>query len=529
MPRRDQESKTRHLTAFLLKNSNTSFEQALKDLNRLRRYGLKRDVPFEGALFLRPSRGREPSWVEFVESGLRDSIERCLNSSTSSVLFVRTGSRWIALTFGHGRYLLRPGSWEPDFGLKVTLNGVDADRLVSVDLRTWEDLTVHTRRQTSRAASLSLFGVDITRDLLRAVTGQPRDPGFARRVSGSDALVLIVPLEFHELGEKCAEMLELRNQRTYRKRFGWIDHLAAIRDPHIIAELEKKLIEDLKGGRIATAHLAAPEMLEWPNTASFSYSPDAGNRLPDLDLESYLAAIRDDLPELTIHKLHRHRVRAFDASQDLELDRWSVFDCLVYERKTGSHISVLTGGQWFRVDRSFVRRVDEVVSRLMRSPGLVLPPGSAAENEDHYNERAASTIPGCALMDRKLIRCESAASDVEACDLFTRKRQFVHVKKKTRSATLSHLFAQGTVSAEAFLREDSFREKLRELLKVQRPSLASLIPRGRPETSQYQVVYAVLARPSLELPFFSRLHLMQSAQRIQDLGFQVSLLRVPEP
>jgi Family of unknown function (DUF6119) len=47
-------------------------------------------------------------------------------------------------------------------------------------------------------------------------------------------------------------------------------------------------------------------------------------------------------------------------------------------------------------------------------------------------------------------------SSIEICDLLSSEKAFVHVKAKTKSSTLSHLFAQGLNSAQAF-RDRGFR------------------------------------------------------------------------
>src|SRR5205823_3272284 len=96
-------------------------------------------------------------------------------ASSSAVLLVEAKSRLFAVTFGQGRYMVQDEALERDFGLRVVLNTVAPDQLKSVDAKTIEDTTVHTRRDVSHESALSAFGFDISRDLLRAVTGTPVD------------------------------------------------------------------------------------------------------------------------------------------------------------------------------------------------------------------------------------------------------------------------------------------------------------------------------------------------------------------
>lgn len=76
----------------------------------------------------------------------------------------------------------------------------------------------------------------------------------------------------------------------------------------------------------------------------------------------------------------------------------------------------------------------------------VLPPARLDEKEGDYNERVAKTAPGYFLFDRVRIVPSDATSSIEACDLFTQYREFVHVKIMSRSSVLSHLFSQGSVA-----------------------------------------------------------------------------------
>jgi len=169
--------KSRHLTLYLLSETVKHPVDAVANPGRLKKHPLKSNAGIRGDLFVGQSRGKTPKWYEFVDQYVRPPLDPKLNQSVSGVLILEVGGRAFAATFGQaGRYYLKPDSWEPDFGLKVTLNAVNADQLRSVDLRTIEELTLSTRRQVSRASPLETFGLDVSRDLLRAVTGEPKDP-----------------------------------------------------------------------------------------------------------------------------------------------------------------------------------------------------------------------------------------------------------------------------------------------------------------------------------------------------------------
>lgn len=128
-------------------------------------------------------------------------------------------------------------------------------------------------------------------------------------------------------------------------------------------------------------------------------------------------------------------------------------------------------------------------------------------------------------------------------DLLTKEGEFVHVKRKSRSATLSHLFAQGSVSATTFSSDGTFRDEIRKVIaEVQddedRTSWLELVPPGTDvvDRSRYCVTYAVVANSRRQgrawLPFFSKLNLMQQGRQLEAYGYRIALGRVevgPEP
>lgn len=514
-----------------MKDDYATPEAALKNPYFLDRYDLRDTLPFPGALYIRPPREKSAWWVEFLQRGVADPIGSLENVSNAAVLLIQVDSRTIAFTFGYGRNLLRPESFERDFGLKVALNTVDADRLRSVDVRTFEELTVHTRRQTSRGSPLDTFGLDISRDLLRAVTGEPRDTTFAKRVMGADALRLSAAVRIEDLGGKAREMIDAYSRDAYKERFGWIDHLKAIRDPAVVETLDSRLIEALRSHDLHRLHLAPPEPVDWHELEGFRYSTDEDEALRhDVDIQEWLDTIAEH-EDVAVGDLKRARVEVMYSGQDQPFDKWSVYECVVFETELEDRLFVLTAGRWFEIAKDFADSVTAYVMGLPQSD-LDLPDSTRGEREEDYNRRVAESDDRFALMDRRLIQYGGGYSRIEFCDLLSRTRQFIHVKRKLRSATLSQLFAQGTVPAEGFLRDPEFRRLVREAVTEVNPEFESLIPEDRPNPQNYEVVYAVIAAPGggwpQSLPFFSRLHLMQAAQRLQTLGYSVSTRLVRE-
>lgn len=512
----------RSIAVYLLKSHIKEFDDALKDVKELKRLELKKDLPFEGALFLAPQRKREPLWLPFLDEGTIDELPDLVNMSTSAVLLIQTPKRVFGLPFGYGASLINPEAVERSFGLKVVLNSVDPANLKSVDAKTIRDLTVYTRRQASRGSPLHIFDIDTQQDILSGVAGRPEDTGFGTRIAGSDAVRLSVAVEFADLGSKCNDLFKAFRKRQYkRKGFGFVDHITSVRDPDLIACLDERLIALFASDEDEGIHLAPPEVIDPLATFSFFETSDAH---ADLELDVLRSHIRDP-KSATVGTLKRKYV--FEHS-DLYAEprrRWSVYRCVVGEVKCKNRRYVLSGGEWFEIAKGFVQEIDGHIANTQRAK-LGLPVWKVSEKKDEsaYNRYVKERKSGYYLADRKCLRIDG--SDVELCDLFTRDGQFIHVKKWSRSATLSHLFAQGVVSAECLVADGSFRADAKELMVGQAKSLAKHFPRTQPNPRDYEVVYAIAmkkGRDLMSLPFFSRLNAVRAIGQLGRMGFNPRL------
>jgi len=515
------------LNVFLLKPGTTDFADGLVEegIAALSRHRLMSSVPFEGELYLAPQRTAPPRWLAFLESGARGDLQRLYNASCSAVLFVRCSKRVLAFSFGYGRSLLHPERIVRGFGLRVVLNAVDEKKLRSVDTKTVRELSVYTRRQTSRTSRLAEFGVDKEEDLLGSVAGEPRDPAFARMLSGADALQLRAPVEFSRLGEKCREVLRAYRSDEYKQRgFEFVDHVQRVTDPCVIDGLDGELEDALLRRDLGGIHMSPPEIIDWQKIGGFSFTASA-SPVPDLNLDEFFAQIRK-AEAITVERIKkRQRVFVHLTGAERARPEWSVYRTLVCEREHQGRRYVLSGGDWYGVDKQFARKILNRVSKI-RSAGLDLPAAKRAEKEGSYNRRVARS--GIYCIDAKCARVDG--DPIELCDLYASgRRQFIHVKRWRASSTLSHLFAQGRVSTEAFLSDEKFRRDARKLLEGHASSLAAHVPSSQPDPSEYRVVFAIIKAGQgwkRSLPFFSQLGLVRAAESIRRLGFDVRMERI---
>ena len=524
-----EKPKLRPLRVLLLKPHNGLPLSALrkKVRLRLRRHGLRKQLPFRGALFVRPPRAEDASWVDFVAPNVLDDLV-VKTSTSAAVLIVEAAGRHFAFVFGYGRSLIERAAYVRDFGLKVTLNAVNPESLRSIDAKTFESLTLLTRRQASRGSPLDVFGLNVTQDLLQAVAGTPREEDLAHRVAGSDALAFSARVEFPDLGDKCAALLDMYGRDIYKKHFAFVDRLRRVSDPAVIQGLEDSLDQLLRAGTTDRMHLALPEIDDPIRIESFGYSTAPETRRSDLDLGEFLSTLPRGPGSASMDALRRADVLVHYAEGGTS-EHLRVLDCLTAEVERPDRLYVLSAGEWFEVDKLFASKIATRVTELAGRP-ISLPPARSTEIEEKYNKRVAKKL-GCLLLDGTGARVRDTATPIEFCDLLTADRQIIHVKRKTRSATLSHLFAQGYVSAEAFLHDAVFRQDAKDLVKARDPKMVTLIPDAPPRPSDYTVVYAIITSRTTgwpkTLPFFSQVNLCNAADRLERLSYRVSLTVVP--
>lgn len=151
------------------------------------------------------------------------------------------------------------------------------------------------------------------------------------------------------------------------------------------------------------------------------------------------------------------------------------------------------------------------------------PPPAAPAAADTNAERAKTQPYNNAP---HTIRLGGSYDKIEFCDLLKDHRTLIHVKFYRSSSTLSHLFAQGHVAAETFVKDEQFRERLNTKLP---PASRLVDTQARPDASQYSVIYAIATNKTLptELPFFSKVSLKNATRTLRALNYDVALTRIP--
>ena len=510
------------LTVFLIK-AGTAHSECL----RSSKSASGREVEFldgtKGILYLVSAPPQVPKWFEFLSDAI-DALPSILCNTASAVLFVFKDDRLFALTFGYGRSLLIPGSWEEDFGLKCTLNSVDPAKIKTVDRITLDAIGQHSRIQASRDASIGEFGLDLEQDFLRAVTGKPTDSTLGTILTGKDALSATVTLSVQELPALLGRYLTQSESLAYKVAFPWVDQIHEVKNPATVADLDAALSERLKSDDLGRLWLSIPEIIDWSQVSGFKYRLSGkAKEFSDVHIQDFLSEI-GGAQSITVASLKK-RCHVFAISQQSEdtYCQWTVYRCLYCEIDEGQETYLLTNGKWYRLGTDFRDRINAQFAAVPHS--TIELPDYEDKSEGEYNSRVAAANGGMfALMDKQTIQCGGQYDKVEFCDLFANPKRIIHVKRYVgSSAPLSHLFSQAIVSGTLFRRDSKFRSDVDALLPVPFRSVAA-----EPQRDEYEVIFAVASKSKndLVLPFFSRVNIGNARNRLLDLGYKVSLAKI---
>lgn len=483
--------------------------------------------------------GNPPKWSSFL--GLSaDERKKVWNNTAYGLVFLQTSGRWFAVSFGMGHVKLDPSKFEQDFGLRVVLNSVDEEQLKSADVRTPDENTLSRRSQTSRGSDQTAFAIDVERDIIRGLAGTPKDKDFATRVAGSDALSMDRRLKVADLPKACADALSVYAKDAYKNHFGWVDQIKHVREADLLEKLDDaaaaKLEAVIGGADPDGLHLAFPIIYDPEKGANIRYKGFRSKLVfPDLDLSGYLGALQEQgVTSFSADDLRKHAVHEVDDEGKDCGKSWKIGECLVLEAEVDGHTYVLSGGRWYQVAQDYAQELVKFFDELPREE---LPDALPDENEEKYNRRLKNDVPELLCLDRKLIKPTGWTTTVEACDFLDKGSRIIHVKDKTSSSRLSHLFNQGTVSGRILIVDGAARDLVRgKIAEVEaetgQADFAKIIPTAASnfQSRDYTIVYAVIGTGDVpKLPFFSLVTLRQAVRDLKALGYKAAFAWIKKP
>lgn len=462
-----------------------------------------------------------PIWTKlFTSEEHVKSSEFGISSSVGAVLIVKFNEATFILSFGTGFHMIKPESIERDFGLKVTLNSVDPDKLRSLDKASYDHNPLNSRTQSTRDVDIFNLHLDSETEMLYAVTGSSLVKEFGSHVTGRDSLTIAVETDLKNIPKILSESLS-RYRTNLPDKFSWVENINRVRDLDEIEILDIELDDYFSKNELDKFWLGEPEIVDWEGQIGYSFDMYARTpRYSVLSLEDYIDYLGNELPCVLNMK---NNVIHINDSEYRSIKSWSVYRCLYAEIEYDNNTYILRNGIWYKVNSDFVSSVDSYLSDIEIHPFQF--PIYAHDDEADYNKFVKSSHQEFCLMDKKNIQIGGVYDKLEHCDLIKDGKEFIHVKLYRSSSTLSHLFSQGFVAAEAFIKDQEYREKLNPKLPT---SIQLEAPHLRPSPSNYKIVYAIATKKSLpaELPFFSKVTLKNSLKTLRALDFKTALAKI---
>ena len=516
--------KKQHLTIGMISNTELLNEEIIKIDETNYQEALYLPEIEEATLFIKRTNTKTPTHAKWfaplVESELFGQ-----SISPGAVLVLRTKDAIFVISFGQGRHLVAKEHLTLDFGLKVVLNSIDSTQVRSLDKASNGQKPLNSRNQGVSESNVFELLLDPEQDIATAITGISQASFFnGGMISGKDTFSVSTDTHLTDVHILLNEIYKQYNSKAYKKEFSFIDDIKRIREINHINQLDSELAFRLDNNQsVENCWLATPSIIDWALISGFTFSGkqrDASYSI--LELDKLLNLLKEKDKAITVDNLRRQNILALDTNFN-RIHTWKAYQCLYAEIKVESGYYMLRNGSWFRIEESFVKRVNQSIAKIPTYD--ISLPDYNHDDEAHYNNFVAKTLNNSFCMDAKNIMHGGGRSRIEFCDVVINETDLMHMKRGTSSSSLSHLFSQGVVSAESFKVDESFRRKLQmRLPKSANKSIYSV----KPKEKQFRVVYAITSDKDgdLQLPFFSRVTLKNAVKTLDSMGFRVAISKI---
>lgn len=527
------------------------------------------DAAVDGDVFIMTFRrpGASPAWKTFLARSIEYTVGRAADTE-GAIIFCAVADqdglsnsiRWIAWTFGNGSRILARQSSDPRFGLLVALNlivPIDPNDAHAAEPQVpsqrnrspqFSDLRYRTTalyfqkagHRASRGIPIEGFRVDKSTDLVAAVGGATERSILSTSVLGGRSLRFRTDIEsINTLYEFSHATLSTSHSDEYRQTLSWIDNIRLIDDVSRIVQLKEELVQLLRDDPVSSNvdAILPDDLIEIDDTRVIKYilyprERKSNAATQNMSIDRIAVHVRQAAETVEAVQMLEQSLR-FISDSDEEVGQATILECICADFISPSDGDqyVVYDGDFYKVDAKFLAQIDAQIAQI---PGSSIAfPAYRAETEPDYLARIDNEASDrFVVLDRCLIRLEGE-SGIEASDLVHHDGAMIHVKRKGKSSTLSHLFLQAANSCEVLRRSGEARAKLANFVRerAHATKLAEAInathATSLPHRGEIEVAIAFLGnwreRSVYALPLFSRISLIHEARRMEALGYRPTI------
>lgn len=513
------------LSIYLVKTIANDINQILK----LERINNPIELKLDGAdalLYIKQHYEPQiPEWATLFLSAQPDLHADVFgkNSSAGAILFIAYKEERFLLSFGTGHHLINDNYIVREFGLKVTLNSISQKKIRSIDKGNHNEINLLTRSQSTKEVDIYNLKIDSELDILTTLTGICTENILGDRVTGRDALVINPDISFNSIPGLLDKIIEVYG-KPLPNEFEWVNNIKQADDDEIEI-LDMELLDAIKLGDFSDILLGEPEIVDWERQIGYCFERWKKSPIyPVVALEHFIEHCKTNDIDVTLDVIKNKNIHVINEQYET-VKTWSIYRCLYAEIKNGDRSYVLRNGMWYCADRDFLAIIDNEINKINTYEDSSVMPIYSFENEEDYIKNLCRNDKRFTLMDQNFIYHGGGHSKVEFCDVIRDQDTLVHIKYYTGSQSMSHLFSQAYVSGEFFVSDAEFRKKLNDKL----PKSFNIDYNCRPDTRMYKIVFAIATKSELPsgLPIFSKINLKNFHRRLTNLGYQVSICKIP--
>lgn len=483
---------------------------------------------FQYRLYVQRDKISKPEWTELFASILNDNITNHSSSFVFLIKKINHGKNYFfAMTGGYTAYGLIQKYVEEEFGLKIAEKALDPKKIKNISQTTFTG----SDRQILRAVKgyNPAYDVESQRRILKSLDGKTLSPDLiGLSLSGADSLAVKKPITLMELESYFDTITELYNSKEIGIKLQKTFHI--VKNEDTLSRLQEKFVADFKNlinsnvqEDTESFFVGYKDYFDFLRCNQFVIS--LGSNKQDhseggLEIESIISFINKFEFEIDYNLLKQITILGLGDNSEEIIPGVGLFYFLYSETLLDDKTYFFIDNKWYELDDSYKKFINTSIEQfLIKKEELPAYRTSIHQDEGAYNEWVPSIQENIACLDKKL-----SSYTTEICDLYSDfpTPTFYHVKRGW-GAKLSHLFAQGLVSAQLFAMDPDYRKECHE--KENKIDLKF-------QQSKYRVVFAIIHLKASEpefpsnMTYFSKVNLLDTASRIRSFGFMVDLVPI---